>query len=326
MKSKIAKAAAALLLLALALIALAIGASPSAWLWILALALLLAKKRFKRAPWLAAALLIAPPAGRAYRLYAPGPIQLISLPSGEAGHPLSVMVDERDGTLLVGALLFRSGRFNRREAAEFLPSLRQTYDEMPDLYPTPAVATYLGLQSPERSDAVLIKPPRPSKNAVVFLHGFAGNFTVYCWQFSRAARAINAATLCPSVGPAGDWWRAHGLRTTRAAISYLRRKGYTQIYLAGLSNGSVGAGDIASKVDVEGLILISGAPNKPPVPGLRTLMVHGTRDTMARVSAARRYARAPDVSLFELNSGHFVFLDRAEAVREKIAAWLGFRP
>ncbi len=308
--------------LALAATALMIGASMTAWSMLLAVALIQGRKKFKRALLLAVVILLAVLGARLARFYLPGPVRLISLPSGAPGLPLGALVDERDGTLLMGQVLLRAGRFNRKEAALFLPSLRETYEAMPPLFPTPAVATYLGLQSSERFDAVLIEPAKPSKVGVVFLHGFAGNFSVYCWQLSKAASAISAATLCPSLGPAGDWWRGHGLVTARRAIEHLTARGYRRIYLAGLSNGSVGAGAHAAKLKPAGLILISGTPTKKPVPGLETLVVHGTEDTMAPFASARRYARASNVSMAQFRSGHFVFLDRGAAVISRISKWL----
>lgn len=321
---RLLRATASLTILVLAAVALLIGASMTAWLILIAFALVLSRTKFKRAPMIAGALLLAVLSARLVRFYVPGPIRLISLPSGAPGLPLGALVDERDGTLLMGQALLRMGRFNRKEAAEFLPSLRQTYESMPPLFPTPAVATYLGLQSPERSDALLIEPTKSldSKVGIVFLHGFAGNFSVYCWQFSKAASAISAATLCPSLGPRGDWWRGHGLATIQRAIAYLKGRGYRRIYLAGLSNGSVGAGAHASKLKLAGLILISGAPTKRSVPGLETLVVHGSLDTMAPVASARRYARASDVSMVEFKSGHFVFLDRGSEVIDVVSKWL----
>ncbi|MEO1272150.1 MAG: hypothetical protein AAFX99_28985, partial [Myxococcota bacterium] len=77
-----------------------------------------------------------------------------------------------------------------------------------DVMPTPLLSTAFGLQHPEAFDTLVIEPmaeEAPSR-AVVFLHGYAGNFTLPCWQIAQAARLAGAVTVCPSVGLKGDWW------------------------------------------------------------------------------------------------------------------------
>ncbi|GMU08649.1 alpha/beta hydrolase [Corallococcus caeni] len=246
---------------------------------------------------------------------------------------LNRLVDERDGTLVAAHALLRARRLPASDAAGFLPALESAFarlarEEGP--VATPAIATWLGLQSPESFDAVVITPEHPSPDtAVVMLHGFAGNFTVYCWQLAQAARAISATTVCPSVGPSGAWWTADGARTLERTLAWLKGRGIRRVYLAGLSNGAMGAHVLSSRVassgiELRGLVLISGAERRASAPAVPVLLVQGTRDTMmparlARDVAARMGKRA---TWFEVDSGHFAFLDRHAACEEAIRAWL----
>ena len=136
---------------------------------------------------------------------------------GEGHRLLNRLVSERDGTLVAARLLLFTGQLPRSDAHDFIPALRGAFDRLDaeqGAFATPAIATWVGLQSPGSFDAVVI-PPEDNRNpdvAFVALHGFTGNFAVYCWQLSRAARAISALTVCPSVGPRGDWWSPRASR------------------------------------------------------------------------------------------------------------------
>ena len=246
---------------------------------------------------------------------------------------LNRLVDERDGTLLAAHVLWRTGRIPASDAAEFIPSLESAFDRLAQeegLVATPAISTWLGLQSPESFDTVVITPEKPSPDtAVVMLHGYAGNFTVYCWQMARAARAISARTVCPSVGPAGDWWSADGARTLERTLVWLRSQGIRRVYLAGLSNGAVGAHVLGGRampagIELRGLVLISGAEARASAPRVPILLVQGTRDTMMPARIARNVATrlGRRGTWFEVDSGHFAFLDHHEACEQAIATWL----
>src|SRR5262249_43996698 len=148
--------------------------------------------------------------------------------------------------------------------------------------PSPFLSTYLGLEHPQAFDAVVVEPgtPQPAQVGVIFLHGFAGNFTMPCWLLAQAARPIGAVTICPSVGWRGDWWTADGEPTLRAPLDCLHSRGVRRIYLAGLSNGAVGASVFAARLQGElaGLILISGSDPSAQLSDLPTLIVQGSND------------------------------------------------
>jgi pimeloyl-ACP methyl ester carboxylesterase len=152
---------------------------------------------------------------------------------------------------------------------------------------------------------------------------------VFCWQMSRSARAISALTVCPSVGPRGDWWSRQGEETLERTLAWLQRRGIRRVYLAGLSNGGAGASVIAERVsppgmELQGLVLISGAWMKSPTPRVPTLLIQGRHDSMMPARTMRAYAeRAGALATYvELDSGHFAFFDRHEECERAITSWL----
>jgi hypothetical protein len=76
--------------------------------------------------------------------------------------------------------------------------------------PSPFVATYLGLEEPDAFDVVVVEPQREveatasPRSALVFLHGFAGNFDLPSWQIARAVAPAGVVTACPSTRWVGD--------------------------------------------------------------------------------------------------------------------------
>jgi hypothetical protein len=315
-----------------------VGASPSGWGYVAGLMLVmvgLLSRPWRRRPGLTRvglAVVVLVALGRL--AFATGThVDTPRVPDG--GHRwVNRLVAERDGTLLAAHALVLSGGVPRSDAREFIPALEAAFDRMDDAegpLATPAVATYLGLQSSKSFDTLVISPLDGStpKSAVVFLHGYAGNFAVYCWQMARAAQAISALTVCPSVGPKGDWWSPQGQRTLEATLDWLAAKGVRRVYLGGLSNGGAGASVLVNQVshpriELRGLMLVSGAWSEAPVPRVPTLLVQGTRDTMMPTRSMRALAEriGSRATYVEVDSGHFAFLDRHAECERAIAAWL----
>jgi pimeloyl-ACP methyl ester carboxylesterase len=156
------------------------------------------------------------------------------------------------------------------------------------------------------------------------LHGYAGNFLVYCWEVAQAASAAGLLTICPSETADAGWWTKQGEQTYVRTVRQLRAMGIRRIYLAGLSNGAAGASVIASRhgAELSGLILISGVRAAQP-PSLPTLVIQGSRDRMMVASRARAYAaRGAGARYEEVPGGHLIFLSRHERVRALIAGFL----
>jgi predicted esterase len=315
-----------------------IGASLSGWGYVVGLALVAAGLLSRPWRWrrgltrvgLAVLLLVA----LARLVLADGThVDTLRLPDG--GHRwVNRIVAERDGTLLAAHALVRSGGVPRSDARDFISAMEAAFDRMDaaeGALATPAVATYLGLQSSTSFDTLVIPPPDGATpgTAVVFLHGFAGNFAVYCWQMARAAQAISALTVCPSVGPVGDWWSPQGERTLEATLEWLAGRGIRRVYLAGLSNGGAGASVLVSRVshprlELRGLVLVSGVMPKASTPHVPTLLVQGRQDSMMPPRSMRAFAERMGrlATYVEVDSGHFAFLDRHAECERAIATWL----
>ncbi|WP_232293314.1 alpha/beta fold hydrolase [Stigmatella aurantiaca] len=260
-------------------------------------------------------------------------LRTVRLPDGGTRF-VNRLFEERDGVLFAARLLPFSGFFPQEDARDLVPAMEAVFDQMHQLegpIASPAIATWLGLQSAEAFDAVVVPPEGVSspKTAVVFLHGFAGNLTVYCWQMARAARAISALTVCPSVGLMGDWWEPWGKETLERTYAWLAERGVQRVYLAGLSNGGMGASALAGQaahpgLELRGLVLISGAQKEAVQSGLPMLLVEGKFDSRVPPRMVRDVARRAGrlATYVELDSGHFALLDRAEACEKAMSAWL----
>ena len=264
-----------------------------------------------------------------------GMIAMRTLPSGERARWLSRLVDEQDLALAGARVLTHAWRLPPDERVRLVPAMREAYVAMRRddvVTPSPVVDTFLGRQSPTAFDALIIEPraepkPVPMKFAVLFLHGYAGSYTLECWLLARAAREIGALTVCPATDFSGHWRGETGERILRASLDYLHGRGIERVFLAGLSNGAMGASALAPHFakSLEGLILISGAPASGGNAGLPTLVVHGSHDTMTPIEAARTFAERTHASLATFDGGHFVLLTKRVEAREAIVDWLMHR-
>jgi pimeloyl-ACP methyl ester carboxylesterase len=270
-------------------------------------------------------------AGARLALAAGGPTTtMIRLPGPGQPRWLNRLLDEQDVTLFSERALAPWGMITPREDQDLLASMHTAYQAMGAAEgspPSPFLSTYLGRQGPQAFDAVVVEPgtPQPAQTGLIFLHGFAGNFTMPCWLLAQAARPIGAVTVCPSVGWRGDWWTANGEATLRATLGYLHGRGVRRIYLAGLSNGAVGASRMASRLqgDLAGLLLISGADANAQLSNLPTLLVQGSGDERMPASLAQAFARRAGAraTYIEVPGDHFVLVERADELRQQIAAW-----
>jgi hypothetical protein len=262
-------------------------------------------------------------------------LQLTTLPAQPGSRWLNRLFDEQDIVLFGERFAFQiGGMISTREGEQLLPILHAAYQTMKLEGATPLspfMATYLNQQSPASFDAVIAEPLANSipTSGVIFLHGFAGNFTLQCWLVARAAQSIGAITVCPSVGWEGDWWTSQGEATVKRTLDYLQERRVRRIYLAGLSNGGVGVSYLGPRLraNLKGLILISGADPDAPMSGLPVLVVHSTHDERIPIALAQRYAQqAGNRGIFyELDGDHFVLVKRADAARDVIAAWLALQ-
>jgi pimeloyl-ACP methyl ester carboxylesterase len=250
-------------------------------------------------------------------------------PGGEGGRAeggarwMDRLVDEGDMATAGTRVLLATGmlRDDERELPSAMTSAYGAMRRDQGDAPSPVLATYLGRQSPDAFDLVVIEPDRAAsdvttspRSALVFLHGYAGNFDLPCWQVARAVASAGVVTACPSTRWVGDWWSPAGEATLRRTIEVLKARGIDRIVLAGLSNGGYGAARLARRMNgtFAGLVLVSGADPATPPAGIPTLVIHGSHDTMASYESARLYAANAGAKLVTLDAGHFAMLVKSE--------------
>jgi pimeloyl-ACP methyl ester carboxylesterase len=257
---------------------------------------------------------------------------LITLPSRQNTRWLARIVHERDISLFgVQAAYLTATAISPREHDGLIPTLQAAYramEEAGESTSSPFLNTYLGCQDSSAFDAVIIEPASggPARAAVVFLHGFGGNFAVQGWLVAQAARKVGALTVCPSVGWRGDWWSEEGQRTIRNTLDYVHGRGVKRIYLAGLSNGAVGSCRLAPRLrsELSGLILISGADPRAPDAGLSVLALQGNADERMPAALAIQLTRQLGArgTYREFDGDHLLLAKRASEVQEALVAWL----
>ncbi len=190
--------------------------------------------------------------------------------------------------------------------------------------PSPVVATYLGLEEPGQEDTLVIGDVASSAGVVVFLHGYAGSFTLPCWVVAQAARDAGFATVCPATRWIGDWWSEGGTETLRRTLASLKARGVRDVVLAGLSNGGIGATLLATRFRgaFDGVIAISGASSDAAPPGVPVLAIQGERDAQIPASVVRAYAGRVGGRYVSLPAGHFALLMEEARTRAAITSFL----
>ena len=258
-------------------------------------------------------------------------INMVTLPDKLGPRLLNRVVNERDAVLF-GAQIGPYVRFiTSNEKKSLIPAFVQAYKEMNAYGATPLspfLMTYLNQQWPDAFDVVIAEPDSetPPKRAIIFLHGFGGNFTIQCWLIAEPGFRINALTVCPSTAVNGQWWTPQGQAILQETLTYVHQRGIQQIYLAGLSNGAIGASRLAEqfKHELAGLILISGADPNATITGLPVLVLYGKNDERIPASMVENYvfAATPNVTYRPFDGDHFLLLKQATLVQEVIGNWL----
>ena len=258
-------------------------------------------------------------------------MNLITLPGPSGPRLLNRILNEQDVVLFGAQVAPYLGAISPSEETSLDSRFSQTFNDMKiaDVTPlSPFLTTYLNQQHPTAFDALVAEPDSgtPPESGIIFLHGFGGNFTLQCWLIAQAGYSIDAVTVCPSTSPDGAWWNSDGQTILKETITYLHQRGVKRIYLAGLSNGGIGATRLADpfKKDLVGLILISGADPTAKITEMPVLVLHGKSDERIPVSMMGQYASAAGMNaayhLFE--GDHFLLLKQADQVQKVMIDWL----
>ena len=267
--------------------------------------------------------IISPPSGTR--------MDLITLPGPSSPRLLNRILNEQDVVLFGAQVTPDLGAISSSEKQSLDVKFSQAFHEMNVQGVTPLspfLTTYLNQQHPTNFDVVVAEPASdtPPKTGIIFLHGFGGNFTVQCWLIATAGDYIDAVTVCPSTDPSGSWWNSKGQSILQETLIYLQQRGVERIYLAGLSNGAIGASRLADQLknNLKGLILISGADPNAAITELPVLVLHGKYDERIPVSIMERYASAagPNATYHLFEGDHFLLLKQVDQVQEVIIDWL----
>ena len=240
------------------------------------------------------------------------------------------IVDEKDLSVNA-ARTIRATQFMKDPDVTLLPeAMEDAYERMRAAegdVPSPQLATLLGLQSKDAYDDIEIGDVAHASGALVFLHGSAGGFTLPCWEVSQAATRANLATVCPSTGWLGDWWSPQGEAIVRATVADLRARGVKHVFLAGLSNGGIGASRLLPRMPgtFEGFIAISGAAPDAPPAGIPVLALQGRNDAQVSAAVVHAYCTRSGGHYVEYDGGHFALLLHEKDAVDAMATWLSAR-
>lgn len=258
-------------------------------------------------------------------------IKIITLPSKSEVRLLNRIFNEQDVVFFGTQALAHLGGISPIEENSLLPAFSRVYDEMRKGEGSPLspfLMTYLNQQTPNQFDVVIVEPniEKSPEAGIIFLHGAGGNFTLQCWLIGKASSSIDLITVCPSTSPSGYWWTSTSEVILQETVNYLHDRGVERIYLAGLSNGGVGASQLANhfKDSLDGLILISGANPYTEITELPVLVIHGRYDERIKTPLIEQYVSATGAeSTFYLFEGdHFLLLKKADQVQAIIIDWL----
>lgn len=175
--------------------------------------------------------------------------------------------------------------------------------------------------------------------AIVFLHGSGGNFKPYSWIWSKFAEAEGFVIIAPSYGFGN--WDEEGITAVQAALQDAMSKTAidpNQLYLAGLSNGGLGASKVASRFPelFQGVIFLSPVMDTAVVDsdpyhqawnGRPHLVITGEQDKRipigyvnGRVSSLQNGGVNVTYHTYPTED-HFLFFSQPETVIKKITAW-----
>jgi predicted esterase len=173
----------------------------------------------------------------------------------------------------------------------------------------------------------------PQTRAIVFLHGFGGNFQFYTWLLKE--EFPDSIIIAPSYGIA---WRADGQAYLSEVLADAENRLRTKLshpWLVALSAGGPAGFAIYNDSPTKffGLVALATCPQSEQIPNLRNdlnvLMMNGLRDDRFPLADVRRVIqplspRMRQLELIEIDGDHFFLLtarrDTFNVIRKKLAA------
>ena len=244
------------------------------------------------------------------------------------------LIPERDIVLLASRSLPFMGGISLTESENLLPTLYDMYAAMEEQrgnFSSPLFQSIIGMPYVANSEVLTFSPLTSGhpERAIIFLHGVGGNWSLLCWLISEAADSIGAQTFCPSLGILGTWGSERGMSVLGDLITKLQADGKQEIYLIGMSAGAVGAGQLAKTYEkkLHAVALICGSH-----PGIRdvslpVLFLYGVRDErfppkILRWIAKKSDVRNPEVTIMEVDGGHFLPIKQKDTFLKLLTSWL----
>lgn len=248
---------------------------------------------------------------------------------------LASLVPEEDGIFVATKLFSAVGEITAREATGLWPKLVEAYRSMREergQFPSPLIATFLGLESPSAFDTIAFrsKNPREPRRALVFLHGFGGNWSLLCYLVSRAASPLGLDTFCPSTGPLGPWGNESGGDILAQTFAHLEQEGYREVFVSGLSAGAIGLGERAASLpkSVRGLVYLFGGHPDGKRSTLPALYIYGDADERIPAKLMEAFIRqhaatgGGNLSITKVAGDHLALLKAQEEVLQPFRDWL----
>lgn len=242
-----------------------------------------------------------------------------------------------ESVLVMGALAVGSGELglSAKQAGSLAPLVKDAYAKIgadPAFRETPSALPFcFATEKQTTGHYFLYRPEEMPDNpvAIVFLHGYGGNFQFYTWVLKE--EFPDAVILAPSWGVS---WGDGSPKYVQDMLADARRRtsvGLDKPWLVAISAGGRGGFSIYNKLPAEfsGYVCLASLPGTFAVkrlrPDLKILMLNGTDDGMVPIRLARKQAElarraVPTLRSQEIEGNHFFLLSNREetfgAIRE----------
>ena len=260
-------------------------------------------------------------------------------PGGGSSRWLNRVIPESDGVELMAWLMTTLGvqGISDREYEGFQAAADREYSRMEmavGSIPSPLVSTLLRLQSPDAFDLIVIEPRGvgAGDDAVVFLHGAAGNWALLCWLVADGLPA-DVTVYCPSTDGSGNWSGDDNRRIVEATVGRAHADGAQNLTLVGLSAGAASLNAVLDGFEpgiFSEAVYLFGGSSSPPVHEIPSLFVLGTEDerfplgALVGVVDERRRGGAA-VAVRTVEADHFGLLKEHAKVAEAVLSWFSAR-